>query len=96
MIMVKSMNIKFAKKFVKQYSKAPLKIQKAFDKRLKIFVDSPYHSLLNNHSLVGEYSRYRSINITGDWRAIYLESEERNKVKVAIFVVLGTHSRLYK
>lgn len=89
------MNIKLAKKFAKQYFKAPRKIQKAFNSRLEIFKKQPFHSLLNNHSLKGNYLYHRSIDITGDWRAIYSETLEKNE-KVAIFIALGTHSQLYK
>lgn len=89
------MNIKFGKKFAKQYSKAPQKIKKAFNLRLEIFRKDPFHPLLNNHFLTGEYLSNRSINVTGDWRAIYSEEIE-NKEKVAIFLALGTHSQLYR
>ena len=89
------MNIRLAKKFAKQYSKAPQKIKKAFNNRLEIFKEQPFHPLLNNHSLIGKYLYHRSINVTGDWRAIYSEKLEKDG-KVAIFFALGTHSRLYK
>ncbi|MEK7495054.1 MAG: type II toxin-antitoxin system mRNA interferase toxin, RelE/StbE family [Patescibacteria group bacterium] len=89
------MNIRFGKKFAKQYSKCPVKIKKALSLRLEIFKKNPFHPILNNHSLIGRYLQNRSINITGDWRAIYSEVIE-NKEKVAIFLALGTHSQLYK
>jgi len=89
------MDIRLTKKFAKQYSKAPRKIKKAFDSRLKIFKKQPFHPVLNNHSLKGNYLYHQSINVTGDWRAIFLYSEE-NGNKTAIFIALGTHSQLYK
>lgn len=89
------MNIKFGKKFVKQYSKAPQKIKKAFSDRLEIFKKQPFHPLLNNHSLKGKYLSCQSINVTCDWRVIYSEEFE-NKMKVVIFLALGIHSQLYK
>ena len=95
MTKIRNMNIKFAKKFVKQYSKAPQKIKKAFNLRLEIFRNNSFHSLLNNHSLTGSYLKSRSINITGDWRAIYSEILENNE-KITIFLAFGTHSQLYK
>ncbi len=85
------MQIKFAKKFKKRYEKADSKIQSAFDKRLELFLKNPFHELLNNHTLTGEYLGYRSIDITGDWRAIF--SQQDNVVN---FKILGTHSQLYK
>ena len=89
------MNIKFGKKFAKQYSKAPQKIKKAFSDRLEIFKKQPLHPLLNNHYLKGKYLSCQSINVTGDWRAIYQEVREKTK-KIIIFLTLGTHSQLYK
>ena len=65
------MQIVFNKKFVKQYNKSPQKIQKAFDKRLKIFIKNPIDHRLNNHPLGGKYQDKSSINITGDWRAVF-------------------------
>lgn len=89
------MNIRFTKKFVKQYSKISIKIRRAFDSRLKLFEKNSFYPLLNNHKLTEEYSRYRSINITGDWRAVFLELLE-HKEKTITFVALGTHNQLYK
>ena len=95
MTQIKNMNIKLGKKFAKQYSKAPQKIKKAFGYRLEIFRNDPFHPLLNNHSLTGGYLNSQSINITGDWRAIYSEALS-NDGKVSIFLALGTHSQLYR
>lgn len=90
------MQINFAKKFKKQYEKADSKIKDAFDQRFELFKEDIFHSLLNNHALTGQYSGYKSINVTGDWRAIYSESEDENGRKIIIFELLGTHSELYK
>ena len=87
------MKIKFGKKFSKQYDKAPKKVRVAFQKRLVIFKRNKYSYLLNNHALVGKYKGFRSINITGNWRAIF---RELNNGKLAFFDALGTHSQLYK
>ena len=51
-----------------------------------------YSTLLNNHSLTGKYTGCKSINITGDWRAIFEEINDN----IIYFVELGTHSQLYK
>lgn len=88
------MKIQFSKQFVKQYSKAPTKIKRAFDRRLELFIANPSHSLLRNHSLSGELKSYRSINITGDWRAIYRDIG--SKEKISFFDMMGTHSQLYR
>lgn len=88
-------NVKYSQPFNKQLKKAPLKIKKAFLKRREMFLQNPFHSQLNNHKLTGQFSDYRSINITGDWRAIYWEYVIDGE-KVVLFEVLGTHSQLYK
>lgn len=89
------MQIKFAKKFKKQYGKADIKIKVAFDKKLTLFLQNPFYPLLNNHLLIGTYLGKHSINITGDWRAIFSETENEGE-KVIIFELLDTHSNLYK
>ncbi len=86
------MKIRFGKKFSKQYQKASVPIKNAFDQKLRLFMQNPFSPTLNNHPLSGKLSGYRSINITGDWRAIYSEQKENNLI---IFELLGTHSQLY-
>lgn len=90
------MPARFSRKFSKQYDKADSKIKKAFDKRLKIFLQDSFSPVLNNHGLTGQYASYRSINVTGDWRAIFCEQKEAGGTKIVTFVALGTHSQLYK
>ncbi|MBI2483565.1 type II toxin-antitoxin system mRNA interferase toxin, RelE/StbE family [Candidatus Uhrbacteria bacterium] len=85
------MRILFHKKFKKQVAKYPfLKIQ--IDERIILFMNDPFHPLLNNHPLTGKWIGYRSVNITGDYRAIY----EFVKEDVAFFVDMDTHSNLYQ
>ena len=89
------MKVKFSKKFAKQYEKANAKIKISFDKRLKLFLQNPFHPLLNNHALSGNLSGHRSINVTGDWRAIY-SAGNRSEINTIVFEMIGTHSQLYK
>ena len=93
MIHIGSMEVKFSSKFAKQYDKSPFKIRQAFDNRLKLFLGDTFHPLLNNHSLVGKYTGYRSINVTGDWRAIF---HEFHSGELVYFEAIGTHSQLYR
>ncbi len=86
------MKVKFSKKFEKQYSKFSEKIKKAFGRRLDLFVANPNHPLLRNHALIGELQGLRSINITGDIRALYQETEKDR----VIFISIGSHSQLYE
>lgn len=85
------MEIQFKTRFRKEFRKADHNIQAAFERRLELFKEEPSHPQLKNHNLRGKYKGYRSINITGDWRALYTESK-----KVIWFEGLGTHSNLYK
>lgn len=85
------MLVRFGSKFEKQHGKADSKIKAALAKRLELFLQNPYDPILNNHALSGSYRGYRSVNVTGDWRAVYFEKDG-----VVIFVALGTHSQLYK
>ncbi len=90
-----AVEVKYSQVFNKQLKRAPLKIKEAFLKRREIFIQNPTNSQLNNHKLTGEYAGYRSINITGDWRAIFSQTSEKS-IRVITFHTLGTHSQLYK
>ncbi len=87
------MQVRFSRQFRKQYDKTPRAIQVAFDTRLKRFMKEPNDPILHNHELSGRLRGYRSINITGDWRALFREFPEQNLI---FFDTLGTHSQLYK
>ncbi|MCL4419782.1 type II toxin-antitoxin system mRNA interferase toxin, RelE/StbE family [Patescibacteria group bacterium] len=87
--------IDFSSTFDKQLKKAPLKIRIAFEKRIELFLTDPFNSQLKNHQLTGKLKNYRSINITGDWRALY-STNKIDKENVVLFEALGTHSQLYK
>lgn len=93
MVKIDNMRIKFSRKFSKQYDKAPQNIQRSFKARLELFEGNKYHPLLNNHALTGKLKACRSINITGDWRAVF---EELDNGDVVFFIMIGTHGQLYK
>jgi addiction module RelE/StbE family toxin len=82
----------FHKQFKKQYKKAPTIIRRNFDERLQIFVRDRTHIILNNHPLAGERKGEWSINVTGDWRAIYEYVDD----SAIIFLEINTHGNLYK
>lgn len=85
------MKIRLHKNFGKQYKKLKTNEQKKLQERLAIFLDNPFSPLLNNHPLKGDYLNYRSINITGDLRAIYKICDENE----CLFVTIDSHSNLY-
>ncbi|OHB10637.1 MAG: hypothetical protein A3G05_02055 [Candidatus Zambryskibacteria bacterium RIFCSPLOWO2_12_FULL_45_14] len=84
--------IEFHRSFKKRYRVVPLKIQQKFDEQLLLFENDPHHPLLNMHPLTGDRMGQWSINITGDWRAIYIFKDEKS----VVFIDLNTHSNLYK
>ncbi len=84
------MKIVLRPSFVKDFKKLEAGIRQKFIERKGIFERNPHHSLLNNHSLHGEYVGCRSINISGDYRAIYYMSND-----TCIFIRVGTHTQLY-
>lgn len=86
------MKIDYSKKFIKQYHKQPAKVQTQFQKILLTFMNNPLDKSLRNHSLSGNYKDYRSINVTGDVRAIYKEVDDT----IILFAFIGSHSQLYK
>lgn len=85
------MKIHFHKNFDKQYKKLHKTEQVKVQNRLLLFSENSFNPLLRNHPLRGKYTDYRSINITGDLRAIY---KFDNKDQ-CIFVAVDTHSNLY-
>ena len=82
----------FRKQFKKSYKDLQAGEKDKCDKRLELFEEDPFHPVLNNHKLYGEYNGCRSINITGDLRAIYKPLKDGD---VAYFIELDTHSNLY-
>jgi len=80
----------YHRNFKKQFKHLPKNIQNKFGIRLAIFLSEPYSMELNNHSLSGEWRGYRSIDITGDIRAVYRIENEIN-----LFVAIGSHNQLY-
>lgn len=84
------MTVRFSKKFQKQYKKLPFKLQKQLKLRIELWQEQPQHPLLRLHRLEGELSRFYSINITGDVRALY----EVIDGELYLYEMIGTHSFL--
>ena len=60
------MKILFHRDFKKRYQKLNEHQRQRFRERRDLFLENPFHPLLNNHMLHREYQGCRSINITGD------------------------------
>ena len=76
--------------FIKKFKKVPKQIRAHFVERKNLFLAEPFHPLLHNHSVDKAFPGCRSINIAGDYRAIFIQKEE-----VVVFVDIGTHAELY-
>lgn len=84
--------------FHKKYKRQDVRIKKAIDETIKVFVKNPHDSSLHNKPLKEPYKGYRGIkilHIRNDHRAIYevvIEGDE----KYAKFIIFGTHAELFK
>ena len=77
--------------FERQTKKLQKKLRNQMWERLAILEIDESNPLLNDHKLGPPYESYRSINITGDYRAVY-RSHSGDDV---IFISVGTHHQLY-
>lgn len=85
------MFLAYSSKFKKSFKKLSKKDRDSFMKRLNTFLEDEYNPILNNHKLHGEYSEYRSINISSDIRVIYRKINR----DACLFYAIGSHSELY-
>jgi len=85
------MRIDFHRNFDKRFSKLTDNQRQQFKARVTEFVSDQYKPILNNHALKAKFNGYRSINVTGDVRAIFMLHSD-NHIE---FVDIGSHSQLY-
>lgn len=90
----KPLRIETVGRFDKQLDQASLEANLAFKETLGFFLENPDHPVLRNHPLGGKYQGYRSIDVTGDWRAIFRIKETKKEI-IITFHLLDTHSQLY-
>jgi mRNA-degrading endonuclease YafQ of YafQ-DinJ toxin-antitoxin module len=86
------MNIVLHKRFTKMASKLPPKTKQKMVERMAIFAQNPTDIQLRSHALNTPYKGSYSIDITGDFRAIYELIDD----ETALFTHIGTHSELYR
>lgn len=84
------MRIAYSRNFIKQSKKLSPNARTKLIRRISLFSENPLDARLRNHQLKGKHKDYRSIDITGDLRALYLLRGDE-----AIFDIVGTHSQLY-
>jgi len=85
------MIVAYSKKFRGNYKRLSSKLQEQFKRRRNLFLANPFDPILNNHSLHDPYAGCRSVNITGDYRAVFYV-ENHNLVR---FIAIGTHHDLF-
>jgi addiction module RelE/StbE family toxin len=85
------MKIFFHRNFEEKYKKLKNDEQKKVQERIALFSENIFNSAFNNHPLKGKHKSYKSINITGNLRAIYKFISDQE----CIFVDIDTHSNLY-
>jgi len=84
------MKIYLHKRFLKDYKKLTLSQKEKFKERRNLFLRDEFNPVLNNHALKGRWLGYRSINVTGNVRAIF-----KRDLESALFVAIDRHSNLY-
>ena len=84
------MIVNFHKDFLKDFKKLPIKAKEKFKQRQLLFEKDEFDPVLNNHALKGKWLGYRSINVTGDVRAIFKRDTES-----VVFVAIDKHSNFY-
>ena len=85
------MKVVLHKKFEKAFGKLPTKVIKQAIDRLELFVEDPTSQVLRKHALNSPYKGSFSIDITGNYRAVFHLVEK----DIALFTHIGTHSKLY-
>lgn len=85
------MKIAYSLHFLKRFQKLASKIQIRFKERLEFFLKNPYHPLLKNHPLKGDWIGCRAFSVTGDFRVIY-RALSKDEIKL---LDIGTHPQVY-
>ncbi|MEI8062421.1 MAG: type II toxin-antitoxin system mRNA interferase toxin, RelE/StbE family [bacterium] len=85
------MLLSYSRSFKKDYKKLPQKIREQLGVRVQLFKENQFDPILNNHAVHHPYEGCRSINISGDIRALYETAGGS-----VTFIRIGTHSELYK
>ncbi len=89
------MSFKKHKRFEKAFRKLSEKLQSKISEVLKVFVENKFDTRLNNHALKWDFLWLRSINLTGDYRIIFRETQEW-LIEIIELIDVNTHSELYK
>src|SRR5437764_2807018 len=88
-------NLDFSELFNKRLAEASDEIKVAIEGSIEPFLEDPNHPALRNHALKEKFAGFRSIDVTGDYRAVFKEITSSTGQIVYIFHLLGTHEELY-
>lgn len=80
-----------SRSFGRMFQKLHIDVREKFIERAQLFVVDSRNPLLNDHALTAQWAGHRSINVTGDYRAVYRELIPN----VFEFVAIGTHHQLF-
>lgn len=84
------MKVGYSRNFIRAARRLDPKLRRRVADRIRLFSANPLDPQLRDHALKGSYRAYRSIDITGDYRALYLLRGDE-----AVFDIIGTHAQLY-
>lgn len=85
------MILKAHKNFIKGYKRLTQSQKNKFKERRNMFLQDEFNPVLNNHALTGRYKGYRSFNVTGDIRVVFVREDN-----AVFFVAIDSHSNLYR
>lgn len=80
-----------SKRFEKEFAKLPQGVKRQAIAALELFVQDHEHPSLRAHILAGKWRGHSSIDVTGDYRAVYAFADE----EIVRFVAINTHAQLY-
>ena len=86
------MKVVLHKYFLKRYQKLPKTVRNTFVERTHLLLTDPTNPILHIHTLKGNLELQKSMNVTGDYRALFVVDEE---TQIITFLRIGTHSELY-
>lgn len=87
-------DVEFSDRFERKLQEVPDEIKAAFADALDLFIEEPNHPTLRNHPLKKKHVGFRSIDVTGDVRAVFKEVQIAERIVIK-FHLLGTHKELY-
>ena len=86
------MEIKFGRRYLKQYAKLNKTKKNSIDIAIKKFVNNQFDDSLYNHPLKGRRNGQRSISAEPDLRILF---EVYGDYIFVLFLEVGSHSQLY-